>query len=117
MHFAFIVLYLKGMGVLKEPDVFENICISLLNLTGDWQCIGNWEISLLGTKIPDHGSKGCAVGRCATQNHSPSWSQDVMNLPPAWLPERSTCSCHAEESRSEDVQQELGRLLIYEPLK
>lgn len=49
-HFAFIVLYLKGMGVLKEPDVFKNVCISLLNLTGDWQCIGNWEISLLGTK-------------------------------------------------------------------
>lgn len=36
--------------MLKEPDIFKNVCISLLNLTGDWQCIGNWEISLLGTK-------------------------------------------------------------------
>lgn len=50
-HFAFMVLYLNGMG-LKEPDVFKNVCISLLNLTGlsDWKCIVNWEISLLGTK-------------------------------------------------------------------
>lgn len=42
----------EGDGVLKEPDVLKNVCISLLNLSGlsDWQCIVNWEVSLLGTK-------------------------------------------------------------------
>ena len=42
----------EGVVVLKEPDVFKCVCISVLNLTdpSDWQCIIKQEIGLLGTK-------------------------------------------------------------------